>query len=82
LSHTAERPFECDEIVNGESCGKTFKSKNKLQIHIKQAHGERMFVCEHVVDGFPPCGKSFPTEYRLKLHMKIHTESRSTEVIF
>ncbi|KAG9476347.1 hypothetical protein GDO78_003087 [Eleutherodactylus coqui] len=57
---TLNKTFPCPE------CGKFFKHKNSLSIHIKTHTGERSLSCSE-------CGKSFIHKRSLLDHRRIHT---------
>ncbi|XP_075683820.1 uncharacterized protein LOC142652160 isoform X2 [Rhinoderma darwinii] len=57
---TLNKTFPCPE------CGKMFKHKNSLSIHIKTHTGERSLSCSE-------CGKSFIHKRSLLDHRRIHT---------
>ncbi|XP_077127743.1 uncharacterized protein LOC143783209 [Ranitomeya variabilis] len=57
---TLNKTFPCPE------CGKSFKHKNSLSIHIKTHTGERSLSCSE-------CGKSFIHMRSLLDHKRIHT---------
>ena len=55
-----DTPFIC------KTCGKGFKKKRNLNVHVKIAHGERLFACKI-------CDKRFQTKMILRTHMRVHT---------
>ena len=69
-------PKEKDKIYKCESCGKSFRQSNNLNIHIKRIHeGQRNYKCDS-------CGKSFPESGKLKKHIKtIHEGQRNYKCI-
>ncbi|XP_077322662.1 uncharacterized protein LOC143956322 [Lithobates pipiens] len=81
-SHTAdpstdpsnpEEPHEGDHRGGGLysclGCGKSFRTKSELQIHLR-SHTSVTFICSE-------CGKSFKKESELLTHQRIHTYSCS-----
>ncbi|XP_056299636.1 oocyte zinc finger protein XlCOF28-like isoform X2 [Pseudoliparis swirei] len=54
------KPFSCSE------CGKIFKKKTHLKIHMRSHTGEKPFSCS-------VCKKSFSQSGNLQKHMRIHT---------
>lgn len=59
-SDKSEKSFKCD------TCGKLFKVKSNLHIHIRIHTGEKPYVCK-------TCGKSFTQQGHLGSHMVSHT---------
>lgn len=51
-----------------KNCGKTFKEKGSVDIHIKIHIGKKEFSCQ-----YPFCSKSFTTKGNLNSHMMTHT---------
>lgn len=59
-SKSSEQQYLC------KYCGKTFRWKPYLQLHIRSHTGERPFVCNI-------CSKGFCKQSHLKEHIRIHT---------
>uniref|UniRef100_A0A674MYZ7 C2H2-type domain-containing protein n=1 Tax=Takifugu rubripes TaxID=31033 RepID=A0A674MYZ7_TAKRU len=59
-SDRGEKSLKCD------TCGKRFKFKSTLHIHIRIHTGEKPYVCK-------TCGKSFTQQGHLSSHILIHT---------
>ncbi|XP_056880545.1 histone-lysine N-methyltransferase PRDM9-like [Takifugu flavidus] len=59
-SDRGEKSLKCD------TCGKHFKFKSALHIHIRIHTGEKPYVCK-------TCGKSFTQQGHLSSHILIHT---------
>ncbi|XP_042277337.1 oocyte zinc finger protein XlCOF8.4-like [Thunnus maccoyii] len=59
-SITGKQCFKCD------TCGKAFKCKSKLHIHLRVHTGEKPFPCN-------TCERRFSQLGALNLHMKVHT---------
>ena len=60
---TGKKPFICD------SCGKEWKSKSQLNVHMRTHTGEKPYICN-------TCGKRFTVISALKRHMRIHTDEK------
>lgn len=60
--HPNEHRFICSE------CGKTFKQKNYLQIHMNTHTGEKPFECP-----FDDCSKRFSGQSQRSEHIRMHT---------
>jgi len=66
VKHSNERPFVCEQLVNGVPCAKAFKRKGDLGSHKRTHTGERPFQC-------PICGKFFSQSGNVGSHMrKVH----------
>ena len=55
-----------EKILECQTCGKCFKAKSKLQIHLRVHTGEKPFRCKN-------CNKSFSQSHYLKVHERTHT---------
>lgn len=65
--------FHKSESVTCDICSSTFKSINRLKLHKKRTHVEKLFVCP-----YEECNKKFKIGYHLKNHIAIHTGSLKT----
>lgn len=54
------------EDIQCKTCGKTFSSKQSLQVHMEIHIGRKPFLCT-------VCGKNFLRKYHLEVHQRIHT---------
>ena len=58
-THTGEKPFKCDY----HNCGKEFRWKQNLSVHLRTHTGEKPFNCLF-------CGKSFTQRSSCNKHMQ------------
>ncbi|XP_028987168.1 zinc finger protein 8-like isoform X2 [Betta splendens] len=59
-TQTDEKAFDC------VFCGKTFKHKSNMNVHLRIHTGEEPYVCK-------TCGKRFRQISALKVHLNVHT---------
>ena len=65
--HTGEKPFVCNQVVDGRMCGKSFARSENLKIHNRIHTGEKPFKCFQ-----PDCDKYFSNSSDRKKHMNVH----------
>ncbi|XP_066992585.2 zinc finger protein 836 [Anabrus simplex] len=72
LQHRKYRETAAQMSFICEYCGREFRKKINLQLHVRRHTGERPHLCQL-------CGKAFYTRQQLAIHMRQHTGERPYE---